>query len=495
MALGSLAANPDSGLKIVCCGMNYFHAHKFRSRAVVEFGAPIEVPKELVDLYRSGERREATRQLLEIIYHGLLAVTVTSPDYDSLMMIQAVRRLYKPKGKKLPLPMIVELNRRLAQGYQQYKDDPRIINLKKSVLEYNKQLWLLGIRDHQVEYAKLSIPVVVFTLIYRVLKLGVLAIGTLPGLILFAPVFIASKMISIKKSKEALAASTVKLQGRDVVATWKLLVAMGLAPLLYNFYTWLLVYWTYKNRIQGYVPQWVPLWSVVVLGYVIFPMITFAALRIGEIGMDILKSLRPLVLSLNPTSANTLFRLRKKREQLTTEVTDLINTLGPEMFDDFEHSRLVADPFRQGILQEPTSPIGSPTHSRTTSYVSNKADEEEVPSEENVQSAAHGVLPRNESFHDISSMGIFASRPASRSRSRQGSRANMFSSLTALTTKDNSKDDSTKESLDEVSKRIRGAMHERTKRSRRQSEGSWEFAESDDEGKDTPVGEEAKKDI
>ena len=86
MALGSLAASPDSGLKIVPCGMNYFHAHKFRSRAVVEFGLPIEVPKELVDMYRNGERREATKKLLEIVYNGLVAVTVTSPDYDTLMV-------------------------------------------------------------------------------------------------------------------------------------------------------------------------------------------------------------------------------------------------------------------------------------------------------------------------------------------------------------------------------------------------------------------------
>ena len=86
MALGSLAANPDSGLKIVPCGMNYFHAHKFRSRAVIEFGPPLEVPRELVDMYRKGERREATRQLLELVYNSLVAVTVTSPDYDTLMV-------------------------------------------------------------------------------------------------------------------------------------------------------------------------------------------------------------------------------------------------------------------------------------------------------------------------------------------------------------------------------------------------------------------------
>ena len=95
MALGSLAANPNSGVKIVPCGMNYFHAHKFRSRAVVEFGLPIDVPKELVEMYRSGERREATRQLLEIIYQGLVAVTVTSPDYDTLM-VRCVAKTWEP---------------------------------------------------------------------------------------------------------------------------------------------------------------------------------------------------------------------------------------------------------------------------------------------------------------------------------------------------------------------------------------------------------------
>jgi len=86
MALGTLADNPDCGLKIVPCGMNYFHAHKFRSRAVIEFGNPIEVPKELVDQFREGERRESVGALLDIIYQSLVAVTVTSPDYETLMV-------------------------------------------------------------------------------------------------------------------------------------------------------------------------------------------------------------------------------------------------------------------------------------------------------------------------------------------------------------------------------------------------------------------------
>lgn len=86
MALGALAENPDCGVKIVPCGMNYFHAHKFRSRAVVEFGTPIEIPPETVEMYKRGERREAIAQVLDTVYQGLVTVTVTSPDYDTLMV-------------------------------------------------------------------------------------------------------------------------------------------------------------------------------------------------------------------------------------------------------------------------------------------------------------------------------------------------------------------------------------------------------------------------
>ncbi|KAF7907506.1 uncharacterized protein EAF01_005092 [Botrytis porri] len=475
MALGSLAANPDSGLQIVPCGMNYFHAHKFRSRAVIEFGNPIEVPKELVELYKSGDRRGAVSQLLDIVYQALVAVTVTSPDYDTLMLIQAARRLYNPTGKKLPLPMVVELNRRLVKGYTHYKDDPRIVSLKKFVLDYNRQLRYMNLKDHQVEYAKFSVPKAVFLLFYRLGKLAVLSIGVIPGLVLFAPVFIASKIISIKKSKEALAASTVKLQGRDVMATWKLLVALAFAPILYNFYTIILAYWTYKNRVQGYVPGWVPLYAIFVFGYILFPAITFAALRFGEVGMDIAKSLRPLIVALNPSSSNVIFKLRERRAQLSAQVTDVINTLGPEMFPDFDASRIVADPFNRDGAKTPTSPRQNDL--RRGSNQSGISDESppRVLHRSNTAGASigggssmNGHLPRNESFGNLGNIALFATRPPSRSRSRSSSSGGAVGSagfpLKSFSALDG------KASFDEVSQKIRGAMKERGQMRRRQSE-------------------------
>lgn len=514
MALGALAESPDCGLTIVPCGMNYFHAHKFRSRAVIEFGNPLEIPPELVEQYKRGERRESVSQLLDTIYQALVAVTVTSPDYDTLMLIQAARRLYNPTGKKLPLPVIVELNRRLVKGYTHYKDDPRIIDLKKSVSQYNSQLRYLNLRDHQVEYAKSSIPKVLFTLIYRVGKISVLSIGVLPGLILFAPVFITSKVISIRKSREALAASTVKLQGRDVMATWKLLVAMAFAPILYTFYTILLCYWTYRNRVQGYMPDWVPLWAIILLGYIVFPAITFAALRFGEVGMDIVKSLRPLFLCLNPGSNNTMHKLRERRAQLSARVTELINTLGPELFPDFDAARIVADPFSRDGAESPSRP--RTPHRRTDSEMStlsNFSGSPEAPKRPGASigggssSSLHiGHLPRNESFGNLGSMQVFSTRPPSRERSRSSSSGGGLDSggfklggMTALSQM------SGKESFDEVNKKIREQMKVRgerratlTRRKSEMGEGGAVMDDNDDSDADSGElvempGQEGKK--
>ena len=84
MALGALAQNTK--LTVIPVGMNYFHAHKFRSRAVVEVGDPVEIPPELVDNFKNGRRRESVGTLLGSISQSLAAVTMTAPDFDTLMV-------------------------------------------------------------------------------------------------------------------------------------------------------------------------------------------------------------------------------------------------------------------------------------------------------------------------------------------------------------------------------------------------------------------------
>jgi len=355
---------------------------------------------------------------------------------------------------------VVELNRRLVTGYTHYKDDPRVVQLRASVTEYNRQLRLLGLRDHQVEYAKFSILKVIFTLIYRTAKLIVLGVGAFPGFILFLPVFVATKIISIRKAKEALKASTVKIEARDVIATWKLLVALAFAPVCYNFYVVLFCWLAAKNRFYGYLPNWMPTIGVALIGWVLFPTITFAALRFGEIGMDIFKSLRPLVLSLNPTNANTLVKLRKRRVQLSYNVTEIINSLGPELYPDFDSARIVADPL--GRTDLPRINL-----ERRDSDVSVSSDESRPSSSYDGAPVKHAIS-RSDSFGNLGSIGLFASRPASRSRSRSNSGGFSLRALSEMQSV------SGQAGFDEVTKKIADAMKERRRRRKSEAGREWE---------------------
>lgn len=84
--------------------------------------------------------------------------------------------------------------------------------------------------------------------------------------------------------KEALAASTVKIQGRDVLATWKVLVSLAVVPCLYLLYAMIGTYYAYKHGIFYGYARYVP-----VLIFVVSPSLGYAALKFGEAGMDVLK--------------------------------------------------------------------------------------------------------------------------------------------------------------------------------------------------------------
>jgi glycerol-3-phosphate O-acyltransferase/dihydroxyacetone phosphate acyltransferase len=134
--------------------------------------------------------------------------------------------------------------------------------------------------------------------------MGLLAVWTsfaLPGVILNSPIFITASIISRKKAKgttsspvsctlsdisfvEALAASSVKIAGRDVLATWKILVSAGLAPILYIFYSVLAGFTAARYGITYKYRLWAPFITMAVL-----PFFGYSALKFGEAGLDVFK--------------------------------------------------------------------------------------------------------------------------------------------------------------------------------------------------------------
>jgi glycerol-3-phosphate O-acyltransferase/dihydroxyacetone phosphate acyltransferase len=216
------------------------------------------------------------------------------------------------------------------EGYLHYQKEPKIIELRKRVIAYNRLLRDMGIADHQVERASNRSVKSALLLIYRTGLLLWWGLLSLPGVTTHAPVFILAKVISHKKAKEALAASTVKIQGRDVLATWKVLVSLAVVPLLYLAYTLLAVVAAYRFNLA---PEWRPWVPVITL--TLLPSLGYSALKFGEAGMDVFKSLRPLFLSVWPGNQREVNRLREMRERISNELSEVIDEFGPQLYENF----------------------------------------------------------------------------------------------------------------------------------------------------------------
>lgn len=227
--------------------------------------------------------------------------------------------------------------------------------------EYNRLLNIYGLRDHQVATAKLGGPrafglflgrifslclfgglalpgyVCVIFILYSTKKTTILTLHIDSSAILNAPIALLCSYISHKKAKEALASSTVKIQARDVLATWKIMVATIIIPNLYIFYSILIGFYFYQ-----FVPLYDSLFKVIRVSLFTFtialPFLALVALHAGENGLDVLRSLKPLYQSIFPhrsakaTASDMSFdqdRLRKMRKSLSKHLRQVINVFGP----------------------------------------------------------------------------------------------------------------------------------------------------------------------
>lgn len=354
MALGSVAYRPGLKVAIVPVGLNYFHPHKFRSRAVFEFGEPLYIDEKLAKEYIEGGpegKKTSVAELMSRIVDALQLVTINCPDYETLLVVQAGQRLYK-RERFIPLSLTIEFTRRFVQGFLQYRErDPRIREIFKDVQRYNKQLRALGISDHQVPTTILTKRRILRRLLRRVFCLAVLSAASLPGVILGSPVLIITKLYSQRQARLALASSSVKIQAHDVIATWKILVSLVLVPALFSLYS-IFDCWYIFTRTD-----WLPytLYNLVVVftlcfwGLILF---SYATIIVGEAGMDLARSIKPLYLSLSPYHKSSLNEISAVREALTVKITDIVNDLGPEIFPDIADRLEKIEPPRD-VQQDP----------------------------------------------------------------------------------------------------------------------------------------------
>ncbi|EGD82651.1 hypothetical protein PTSG_03309 [Salpingoeca rosetta] len=324
MALGAMADNCKP-IKVVPVGLNYFHGHRFRSRALVDFGRPIEVEPHLVEEYKAGgeRRRTAIATLMSTITEALNSVTITAPDYDELRLLWAIRRLYKPEHVVLTLEQTQQLTLRFADLKEVMGEEPRFMRLLERVSAYNKQLESYGLRDHQVKRTVLKTETVISMLLWRAVLFVVELLALLPFMVLGLPILFACRLVSESKARAAVAGSSVKLVGRDVKATWKILTATAIIPIYFILYI----------VLAGVLFSW----RAALGTFVCLPMLMLVSLRIWDHFLRVSRSFSPLLVAVFHRNAGR--QLLQTRRELKHEIREVVRECAdklrrPRMFTE-----------------------------------------------------------------------------------------------------------------------------------------------------------------
>jgi len=223
-----------------------------------------------------------------------------------------------------------KINRDILKRYTQQKDRDRVIVLAGELLRYKEGLTSLHIRDRDFNTNDQSLLVTCTTIAFKLCLLLLLVIPTLPGLVLFVPVFLVADKYAKKKAVFLTSISTFRITGQDTVTTWRLLASLAVAPPLYWLYTMVLVSGVclYHHVPHAFTtaPNLIMIFALFV--FVELCLVTVISLFTGDLLMDTFLSLRCHILSIS-SSAIALRNLREQRARLKNKVAEFVSGTGP----------------------------------------------------------------------------------------------------------------------------------------------------------------------
>eukprot|EP00002_Diphylleia_rotans_P024999 TRINITY_DN4939_c0_g1_i2.p1 TRINITY_DN4939_c0_g1~~TRINITY_DN4939_c0_g1_i2.p1 ORF type:complete len:601 (-),score=95.02 TRINITY_DN4939_c0_g1_i2:847-2649(-) len=316
MSLGYVDKYKEESV-IVPCGFTYFDGDRFRGQVVIEFGTPIRIPPEaeLSQKYKT-DRRSAFSELLRITKENIEAVAVTAPTYADLCAFHLARKLYQvTTGQEMKPSQRAELVKKMSYLYRTTTTGSEDIKLlKQRLLEFQEKLESLGIEQEQLNQFSTSYWKAFPILIFRLISIVTLFALSLPGILVNLPAGIVCQHLAAKEMRQAKANSNVKIEGKDVVASYKLIVGFLIIPFLYITYTGASIVLV-ALFLEGDL-RWI--WPVIV--FFGLPFFSYASIKVTEQWLIMLKSIHPLLFMLNPFTRSHRQELLQLQQNLFRDV-------------------------------------------------------------------------------------------------------------------------------------------------------------------------------
>ncbi len=148
IAFGAKRSDPDADVVIIPCGLNYLARHRFRSSILVQYGTPIRLDAKRLEAYEE-DSRAAVQALTEEIESHMRSLTINAEDWNTLRVLDGVRRLYQPE--RISLEERIELARRFNSVYPKVQDSPAVKDLFGKVSAFLERLEFAELTDRDVQ--------------------------------------------------------------------------------------------------------------------------------------------------------------------------------------------------------------------------------------------------------------------------------------------------------------------------------------------------------
>ena len=315
IALAVARKAADRPMRIIPTGLVYLTRHRFRSSVLIQFGAPLVVPAQSGDVDAPANQRKpfagmtdlegsahraAARDLTAQIEARLRALTINADSWDTVWVLDGVRRMYQPEG--ISLEDRVELARRFNSVYPQVAHHPDVAALFARVRDYLHRLSAAGLTD-EVLRRELGVRDTAARVVGHLALLLFWAPLSLIGAPIHAPLGLVFRVVGRRVAPR-----------KDTVASAKFLL---------GFMTLLLVYAGFAALAWWKLGLWSALVTLLVL-----PLSGWAFVHV----LGRVDALRHLVLTLVRVVRlrREVAALREVRAQLVSDITAAVDRHRPD---------------------------------------------------------------------------------------------------------------------------------------------------------------------
>ncbi len=226
--LFQLARESGGDPALVPVGLHYERKHRFRSRALVTFHAPVELP---ADLESAGATDTFVDRMTGVIGEQLIEATHPTESWGIHRAMERVRSLVRAEGaaragERLRRAPMRERDRGFARVWAGYADrsavDPQgTARLVDRVRGYDEALRLLGLNDRELD----GVP-----LVRTALRLALLGVEVLVMLLLLPTVVLVGNLINLPAALLVVFGAKKFSKTRKEQAGLKMLLGLVVLP-------------------------------------------------------------------------------------------------------------------------------------------------------------------------------------------------------------------------------------------------------------------------